>query len=251
MCQALDSGDTDLVYLVLLHSLRYFKEDPTGFFAILQNKPVAIKLLVKYAWQKDPDLLRQIFQFTGEVEREGDLAVRKALLMADPEKKARMLTYAIEGTSFLLPLDLAHNQGFFVVYEKSKNAGFQKSICLDEVRLLRLQMDLETASADGSQYVGKSVGETLKLLVEAGQDKKVDNLVKEFKIPETRVYWTKVMALAARGKWEALRKLGDEKKPPIGWAPFAEAAFENGNVREARDYVKKVHRRLRRARIGH
>lgn len=59
--------------------------------------------------------------------------------------------------------------------------------------------------------------------------------MKDFKIPETRFYWTKVTALAAKGKWDMLRKFGDLKKPPIGFAPFADAAFEAGNVREAKE----------------
>jgi hypothetical protein len=42
--KALDCGDTDLVYLVLLHCLRAYREEPTRIFAILQNKPVAIKV---------------------------------------------------------------------------------------------------------------------------------------------------------------------------------------------------------------
>ncbi len=56
LAKAIDSGDTDLVYLVLLHSMRAARDSPADFFAILQNKPVAIKLLIKYAWQKDPEV---------------------------------------------------------------------------------------------------------------------------------------------------------------------------------------------------
>lgn len=130
----------------------------------------------------DAQLLRQILQVTGEKEREGDLAgtvsvppnksftcadsvvlralgaVRRALMVADPEKKARMLGQAID------------------LYDKSKNGAFQKECCNDEVRLLRLQMDLETSSQEGERFVGLSVGETLKALIESGQEKKADNL---------------------------------------------------------------------------
>lgn len=79
-------------------------------------------------------------------------------MVADPEKKARMLGQAID------------------LYEKSKNAAFQKECCNDEVRLLRLQMDLETSSQEGERFVGLSVGDTLKALIESGQEKKADNL---------------------------------------------------------------------------
>ena len=42
--KAIESGDTDLMYLVLLHSLRTLKDD---FFHVLNGKPVAIKLMIK------------------------------------------------------------------------------------------------------------------------------------------------------------------------------------------------------------
>lgn len=53
--KAIESGDTDLIYLVLLHSLRTLKED---FFTVLNGKPVAIKLMIKFA-----DLLSLFFLF--------------------------------------------------------------------------------------------------------------------------------------------------------------------------------------------
>jgi hypothetical protein len=37
-----------------------------------------------------------------------------------------------------------------------------------------------------------TTGDTLKRLIEKGDDKKAANMIKEFKIPDTRVCWTKV-----------------------------------------------------------
>ena len=88
------------------------------------------KLLVKYAWQKDAELLKQLFQMTGESEREGDMVVRKAMQMQDPEKRARMLESAIN------------------FYGKSKTGAFQKEICTDEVRLVRETERAFASSAD-------------------------------------------------------------------------------------------------------
>jgi hypothetical protein len=47
--KAIESGDTDLIYLVLLHSLRTLKDD---FFHVLQGKPVAIKLMIKLVQER-------------------------------------------------------------------------------------------------------------------------------------------------------------------------------------------------------
>ena len=217
--KALESNDTDLVYLVLLHSLRTLKEE---FFHVLSAQPVAMKLMKKYARSQDPQLLRSILQFVKDEDGQGDFAVHKALAASVPEQRARMLTAAAD------------------YYGKSKTGGFQREMCLDEVKLIRMQMDLESASRD-QEYVGLSVGEFLKALILNGEGKKADTVCKEFKVPESRFWWTKMLALVEKSRWDLLRKFADSsKKSPIGWAPFAEACMEAGNKTEATEYVSRV-----------
>ncbi len=216
--KAIESGDTDLIYLVLLHALRTLKED---FFHIVSGKPVAVKLMIKYARQQDPQLLRNLLTHLNDVDGQGDFAVHKALSAAVPEQRARMLTAAAE------------------YYGKSKTSVFQKEACLDEVKLIRMQMDFE-AAAIKEQYVGMSTMEFLKALILEGQDKKAEALCKEFKVSESKFYYAKLLALAEKGKWEQLRKFAESKKSPIGYAPFADACVTYNNVKEAKEYVAKI-----------
>jgi hypothetical protein len=217
--KAIESGDTDLIYFVLLHSLRTLRDE---FFNIISGKPVAIKLMIKYARSQDPQLLRSLLQHERDEESQGDFAVRRALGAAVPEQRARMLSTAAD------------------YYGKDKTCSFQKDMCADEVKLIRMQMDLESQSRN-AEYVGLSVSEFLKALILQGEDKKAETLCKEFKISEARFWWVKMLALAEKGRWDLLRAFADSKKTsPIGFAPFAEACVQFGNVREAKAYVSKI-----------
>lgn len=57
--KAIESGDTDLVYLTLFHMKR--KLQSAEFFRIINDKPLACALLEIYAKQQDPQLLRDFY----------------------------------------------------------------------------------------------------------------------------------------------------------------------------------------------
>jgi len=60
LSKALESGDTDLIYLALLHLQ---KTRPTHeFFQLVATQPVARDLLVAFARHHDRTLLRQLYQ---------------------------------------------------------------------------------------------------------------------------------------------------------------------------------------------
>ncbi len=50
LSKAIESGDTDLVYLVILHIKRC--QPPLDFFHIIRNKPVVLDLLILYCKQQ-------------------------------------------------------------------------------------------------------------------------------------------------------------------------------------------------------
>lgn len=59
-------------------------------------------------------------------------------------------------------------------------------------------------------------------------------MVKEFGISESKLWYSKMLALAEKQKWDLLRKFAESKKSPIGYAPFAEACVTFGNIKEAK-----------------
>lgn len=59
LIKAIDSGDTDLVYLVLFHLKRKL---PLGeFFRTVNNKPLACNLLEVYCKEQDSELLKDFY----------------------------------------------------------------------------------------------------------------------------------------------------------------------------------------------
>lgn len=64
-----------------------------------------------------------------------------------------------------------------------------------------------------------------------------------------RYWWLKIKALAEMGDWEVLEKFSKEKKPPIGFRPFAEVCIERNNFNEAHKYIRKVSEPDQRAKL--
>lgn len=59
LVKAIESGDTDLVYHVILYLKR--KHQLGEFFRIINNKPLACHLLESYCKQQDPELLKDFY----------------------------------------------------------------------------------------------------------------------------------------------------------------------------------------------
>jgi len=57
LTKAIESGDTDLVYFVILNILR--NETEENFFRIMKNEPVALDLLISYCKERDIELLKK------------------------------------------------------------------------------------------------------------------------------------------------------------------------------------------------
>ena len=69
-----------------------------------------------------------------------------------------------------------------------------------------------------------------------------DRLAKKYKVPEKRLWHTKVRALSESGQWPALRPFCDSRaKPPIGVKPFALAVIRAGKGHvEIMHYIERM-----------
>jgi Vps16, C-terminal region len=60
-------------------------------------------------------------------------------------------------------------------------------------------------------------------------------------VPDKRLWYLRVRALAASGQWSALKQLSVERKSPIGYRPFAAAALEHKQPRfEVEHYAERI-----------
>lgn len=222
--KAIESGDTDLVYMVIL-KLRE-KMPLADFKMTIRNFPVAQSLYIKYCKEYNTSALCEIYI------QEDYFAAQAQMFIADSldEKKSHMrdslLTSALD----------AYKKGRKDVY-----AG----MCEEALKLLKLQRELEDKLQENNGFVGKSVHETCKTLLEMKEHKWADKVKNDFKIPDKRYWWLKITALASQGDWTELEKFSKVKRSPIGYSPFVDVCLANNNQEEAKKYVPKVEDELK------
>ena len=67
--------------------------------------------------------------------------------------------------------------------------------------------------------------------------KKADKLAKDFRVSDAQYAYLRVRALSQLRDWAGLWSMANEKRSPIGYRPFAEAAMLGGSNVEAKRYV--------------
>jgi hypothetical protein len=216
--KAIESGDTDLVFYVLL-SLK--KKIPlASFFRVINSRPIATALVESSAWEEDPEMLKDLYY-------QDDRRVDGANLL---------LKEALSG-----PRDITHRgdkiRSASRLLADSKENAFTRTT-LDEVpKLLKMQEAFERDFGDG--LVGLSVNTTIFRLIRLGALKRAQKLQSEFKVPERTFWFIRLRALVAKRDWTELEELSKLKKSPIGWEPFFNEVLGAGNQRIASLFITK------------
>uniref|UniRef100_A0A8C2BRF7 Vacuolar protein sorting-associated protein 16 homolog n=1 Tax=Cyprinus carpio TaxID=7962 RepID=A0A8C2BRF7_CYPCA len=217
LSKAIESGDTDLVYTVVM----YLKNELNrgDFFMMLRNQPVALSLYKQFCKHQEQDTLKDLFNQDDDHEELGNFYVKASYKDQRLEARVALLQSAVDE------------------YYKAKN-DFSAKTTEDEMRLLRFQRKLEEEK--GEQLVGFSLHDTMTTLLSVGLHKHAEQLYKDFRVPDKRFWWLKLKALAEKEDWEELEKFGKTKKSPIGYLPFVEVCIKHHNKYEAKKYVSKV-----------
>jgi len=215
LSKALDSGDTDLVYLVLLHIRR--SRSGADFFKIIRSRKGAVDLLVAYCKQQDLDLLKDIYYQAGMPNQSAHVAVIEAYQHAELEKRVRGLQIA---------LNLYKDTGDLFASKATET----------EIRLLLVQKELESETGE-RDFVGGSLTDTLFRLIASRNLKRAQKIKSDFKVPDKRFWWVAVRALSTARDWATLEQFAKSKKSPIGFRPFAEMCIEQGAMDEAAKYI--------------
>ncbi|WVW83415.1 hypothetical protein I302_105435 [Kwoniella bestiolae CBS 10118] len=203
--KAVDSGDTDLVYQVLLHLRSTLS--PGDFFHILDDsispklKP-AVNLLQVYARQADRDLLRDFYYQDDRRTESGCLEMEEAGQQEYAEERLEHLKRAAKS------------------FGESKERLFESKMVDDAHRLLTLQQTYERELDHKFSFSGLSVNQFIHKLLLEGFTKRAERVRADWKVPDKRFWWIKLKALAERKDWEGLEGFAKFKKSPIGYEPF-------------------------------
>ncbi|KAF3658950.1 Protein VACUOLELESS1 [Capsicum annuum] len=271
LSKSTESGDTDLVYLVLFHIWQ--KRPAEEFFGTIQARPLARDLFVNYARHYKHEFLKDFFLYAGQLQLvlvsivirhvEGSLRVTGKVVPCDQyvmgSSRENSLLQKCRDVAFLLwkeSWELSKNpmaskgsplhgprikliekaQRLFV---ETKEHVFESKAAEEHAKLLRIQHELEVTTKQAI-FVDSSISDTIRTCIVLGNHRAAMKVKTEFKVSEKRWYWLKVFSLATISDWDALEKFSKEKRPPIGYRPFVEACVDADAKGEALKYIPKL-----------
>ncbi|CCL98206.1 uncharacterized protein FIBRA_00200 [Fibroporia radiculosa] len=230
LVKAVESGDTDLVYHVLLHLQRRL---PLGsFFRLLEeggNKLApASKLLQVYAREQNREMLRDFYYSDDRRVESAVLCLDEAFTMMDPSSRIASIKSA---------------QKFF---SEDKERGFEAKMMDEYSRLLTTQQQLEKEADGKLSFFGLSVNDTIRTCLVNGMAKRADKLKTDFKVPDKRFWYIKLQALTSVRDFEGLDTFARSKRSPIGYEAFVRHLADKGHMKEAASYVPRcdAHKRV-------
>lgn len=247
LVKALESGDTDLVYHVLLRLKSQLSRG--DFFRIIQapiadasapNSEIsgtdanasgtasssshvylACNLLENYAREEDVELLRDFYY-------QDDRRTESALLALEEAKGKEDLADQVS-----LIKD-AHR-----LFSEDKERGLEAKFTEEYSKLLGFQSALEKEDGGRTTFVGLSVNETIRHCLIKNMAKKAEKVRTDWKVPDKRFWSIKASALINTRDLEGLWSFANAKKSPIGYQPFISQLINAGFLKESLRYVPK------------
>ncbi|EKD04193.1 vacuole organization and biogenesis-related protein [Trichosporon asahii var. asahii CBS 8904] len=228
--KAVDSGDTDLVYHVLLRLQSALS--PGDFFHLLDDSLTpaltpAVRLLQVYARENNRQLLRDFYYQDDRRVDAGTLYVEEAYATPLADDRAELLRLASKS------------------FAEDKDAAFESKQAEDAARLLQMQAGYEAEADHRVALRGLSLSDTISALITHGLGKRAEALRSAFKVPDKRWWWLKLKALAAAKNWTALETFAKSKKSPIGYEPFVRHLLAVEQPGQAALYVPRCEARHR------
>lgn len=216
--KAIESGDTDLVYFVLL-SLK--KKLPLAhFFRVINTRPVASALVESSARSQDRELLKDLYYQDDRRLDGANLLLSEAISDRDAAKRNDKLKIASK------------------LLADTKEFSLHRSFVEEIPKLLKHQQTFEQ-EFQPEKFGGLSVNETMFKLIRLGAIKRAQKIQSEFKVPERPFWWVRLRALVAKRDWTELEEISKQKRSPIGWEPFFNEVLSAGNTRVAALFVPK------------
>ncbi|KAI1331314.1 vacuolar protein sorting-associated protein [Xylariaceae sp. FL0255] len=217
--KAIESGDSDLIFFVLLQLEK--KLPLASFFRVINARPAATALVESSAMlENDNALLKDLYyQDDRRVDGAG-IFIREALQQPDARTSGDKLALAAK------------------LLSDSKENHFELTALKEAATLARMQESLDRDLTDS--FKGLSVNETIYKLIHLGYQNKAKRIQTEFKVPERVMWWIRLRALVARRDWNEIEEIANKnKKSPIGWEPFYNQVLQAGNTRLAAIFIPK------------
>lgn len=198
--KAIESGDPDLVFFVLLQLRK--KLPLATFFRTINNRPMASAIVESSARAQDTELLKDMYY-------QDDRAIDAANILFDEALRQKQIQTKTDKLKLAARLLTDSRDPAAQLHTKSFHEAAQ---------LLKMQETFDKDITDGSgSYVGLSVNETMYRLIRSGYSKRAAKVQSEFKIPEKTFWWIRLRALVAARLWGEVEEIAKNRKSPIGW----------------------------------
>ena len=231
--KAINSQDTDLIYLVLMHLEKSCPNVET-YHKLVHAHAEAANLLKMYYRNKvtptDRSVLHNLLMYHKNFLEAGAAAVQQAYMQPTLVAKVQLIKEASS------------------LFGQGRDLGFLKSTTDEQLELMEFQKSLEIRAH--RDFIGLSLSETLNNMTLLGLEfptdaalweREVQKIVKKFKIPDKQLWHIKIHCFSSTGHWGELAKLAAEKKSPVGYKPFAQACMKyNQPTSETEKYIEKI-----------
>jgi hypothetical protein len=167
--KAIESGDSDLMYYVILQLKK--KLPLASFFRVISTRPVATALVESSAQSDDVELLKDLYYQDDRRIDGASVFVKEALKQPDLKTTCDKLALA---TNLL---------------SDSKETAFELKGIQEANSLLRIQEAFNRDLADN--FTGLSVNETMFKLIKLGYADRAAKMQNQFKVPEKTAWWVK------------------------------------------------------------
>jgi vacuolar protein sorting-associated protein 16 len=166
--KAVESGDSDLMYSVLLQLKK--KLPLASFFRVINSRPGATALVESTAAREDDNALLKDLYYQDDRRIDGaGIFIREALHQPDARTAGDKLALAAK------------------LLSDSKENNFELTALKEAATLLRMQETFDRDFSDS--FTGLSVNETLFKLIRLGYQNKAKKIVSEFKVPDKVAWW--------------------------------------------------------------
>ena len=236
--KAIESGDVDLVYLVLFNAFK--RKSASEFWTLVSSRALARNLFVKFCREREPDLLETILTVHGLTSELAEHLFRKALsqylassshhvsFSSGSTKKDKGQIEAL--TKLTSSLTEASSKYAAASTSKGHSGDAVDKILYakaasDLAALRREQARLERETGQ-SLFLGLSVVDTLRALLRLGHHKQAGGLRKTFGITERRWCWIRMRSYCELRDWEGLDDFLSEAGAVKGARPTLEVTLE-------------------------
>eukprot|EP00759_Apiculatamorpha_spiralis_P011574 PhF_6_TR18917/c0_g1_i2/m.27637/K20180/VPS16; vacuolar protein sorting-associated protein 16 len=244
LTKAIDSGDTDLMYNVIL-AMRKTHEDPMRFYREVAENPVARDLLAKLSVYTDLPNLGRFYSESGQQHltaysmlaqqmKTWSASLRNMRNVKDGKWKEEV-TRTVQ--SF---------QRTEVSFQSRKDCEWQTKAMKQTEELLLEQRQFADELGDVT-FVGSSVVDTIEKLFIKQKEKVAETVRAKYNVSEKKFTWCKLRGLCQIADWDSIDKMGgagkfnsSRAKSPIGFVPFITELMKAGRIEQARQYVPKL-----------